>query len=119
MGERMTDLQRLLVTETIRKANPCPDDIEDCVQLVLKDNILSLKKVTTFLVELRQVCQQALDARDARPPSPPTSTIAPPSSSDPVPGPPLHGDGTLLAAAQGSRDAVGNPGVTSRNLRPN
>lgn len=113
----MNDVQRMLVEETIQEADPCPDDIDDCVQLVMSKKILSLKKVRTFFVELRQVCEQALDARAARPPSPPTSTIAPPSSADPVPGPLLHGHGALLAAAQGSRDTVGNPGVTSINLR--
>lgn len=117
MGERMTGLQRDLVTGTILTVNACPVDIEDCVQLVLKKKILSQEKVMAMLVEFQDVCEQALKRRHDAPPSPPTSTIAPPSSSDPVPGTPLHSDGALLAAAQGSWDTVGNPGVTSINLR--
>lgn len=104
----MTDLQRMLVTETIQEANPCPDDIEDCVNLVMEENIFSLKKVKTFWTELRLVCQLAMNAaRDERPPTPPSRAVSPPSSADPVPDT-MRGDAALLAAARDSRDRVRN-----------
>ncbi|KAH8757912.1 hypothetical protein F5883DRAFT_153670 [Diaporthe sp. PMI_573] len=109
-GQRMTDLQRILVTNAIQAANPRPDDVEACVLLVLYKKTLSPKKVETFLVELQQVCEEALGvgaARDARPPTPP-SAISESNSADPVPGT-LQDDGALQAAAARSvKDTVGH-----------
>lgn len=86
-GQGMTDLQQTLVIITIQNANPCPDDVEECVLLLLEKRIFSSKKIDSFLVELQQVCTGALDvraARDARP-STPATAIPPSSSADPVP----------------------------------
>lgn len=114
MGHQMTERQRDLVTFTIQNVNPCPQDIDDCVVLLENKKIFTMKKAKTFWDEFLQVCQQAIDAR---PPSPPRSTISPPSPADPVPGT-LHGDGALRAAARDSRDKVGTVTSWLRNLRP-
>lgn len=114
MCHQMSKRQRELVTLAIENANPCPQDIDDCLDLLEKEKILTMKKARTFWGVFLQVCQQAMDARnarDARPPSPPTSGISPPSSADPVPSTLLHADradGALLAAAHDSRKKVGN-----------
>lgn len=100
----MNERQRDLVTFTIQNADPCPQDIDDCVDLLENKKIFTMKKAKTFWDEFLQVCQQAIDARS---PSPPRSTISPPSPADPVPGT-LHGYAALLAAARDSRDRVGN-----------
>lgn len=118
MGHQMSERQRELVKLTVENADPCPQDIDDCLDLLEKEKILTMKKAKTFWLEFLQVCQQAMDARnardvrdvrDARPPSPPTSGISPPSSADPVPGTLYadRADGALLAAAHDSRKKVG------------
>lgn len=125
----MNLVQRILVTNTIRKANPYPDDIDDCVNLLIERKVLSLEKLEPISEELSEVCRQALNAaRDEQPPTPPRSAISPPSSADPVPDN-LHDDVALLAAARDSRDKVCNivaerfptkltPGILGSQSRP-
>lgn len=96
-----------MVTLTIQNANPCPKDIDDCMDLLEKKEIFTMEKAEIFWDEICQVCQQAMHAMDTRPPTPPRSAISPPSSADPVPAT-LHVDAALLDAARGSRDTVGN-----------
>lgn len=111
MGHQMSETQRDLVTTTIQSANPPPEDIDDCLDLLKKKKILTMKKAKTFWPEFLEVCQKAMDAS---PPSPPTSATSPPSPVDPEPDH-LHVDQALFAAAQNSLDKVGD---TETNKSP-
>lgn len=99
MVHQMKDAQKDLVRDAILDADPAPEDIDDCVQLLMDRKVFSQKKVKAFGAEFRKVCEEALATRDARDAmTPPRSDISPHCSADPVPDTPQD-DGALRAAA--------------------
>lgn len=106
MVQQMTDLDRMLIKIAIQKAKPCPQDIADCLKLLVTEvKLFSVAKVAAYEDELWDVCRQAILAMGATSPTPPRGAISPPSLAGQVPRIP-HSDGALLAAVRGSQDRV-------------
>lgn len=104
MVQQMTDLDRMLIKIAIQKAKPCPQDIADCLKLLVTEvKLFSVAKVAAYEDELWDVCRQAILAMGATSPTPPRGAISPPSLAGQVPRIP-HSDGALLAAVRGSQD---------------